>query len=80
MKFNCGPSPEARAAKRAQEFKRLQEWHPFFAVVPRRVGENDCRMLEWIIRRGTLYQEVTITCFGVEYVWAMKWEYRAVKP
>jgi hypothetical protein len=68
VKFNCGPSPEAKAVARAREFERLQEWHAFYAIWPRRVGENDCRMLEWIVRRGGLtrltYVQASVSCTG----------------
>lgn len=63
MKINCGPTP-------AQKFKALQEWHPFFALWPRRVGPNDCRWLEAIERRGELRR-------GGGYAY-WNWEYRAL--
>lgn len=28
--------------------KKLRTWRPFFALWPRRVGQNDCRWLEYI--------------------------------
>lgn len=49
MKFNCGPT---RLEKRRARHKYLTSWHPFFAIWPRRVGKDDCRMLEIIYRIG----------------------------
>ncbi len=60
--MDCGPSPETRV-------KRLQQWHKFFAIWPRRVGEHDCRFLETIERRGRIVELYE----GGVFVW----EYRA---
>lgn len=64
MRWDCGPSP-------AERFAALLEWHPFFALWPRRVGSHDCRWLEWIERKGTFDAEMAQ--FGM----AWDWEYRA---
>lgn len=81
MKFNCGLSPEAKRKLKdeaANELHRyLIEWHPFFALIPRRVGENDCRWLERIERKGTRVQRLCPTPVGMMYYWAYQWEYRA---
>jgi hypothetical protein len=47
MKLNCG---ETRQAK----IKRLEQWHDWFAWHPVRLGENHCRWLETIQRKGSL--------------------------
>ena len=66
MKINCGPTrTQARIAKR----ERLSNWHPFFAIWPRRVWWNDCRWMEAIERRGRWSRTWD------EFVWV--WEYRA---
>lgn len=63
MRYNCGPSFEAR-------FAAKQEWHRWFAWRPVRVGENDCRWLETVERKGR-YVPMQI----VSSSW--DWEYRA---
>ena len=45
MRFNCGESYE-------RECLRRMEWHKWFAWHPVKVGEHDCRWLEWVSRRG----------------------------
>lgn len=62
MKFNCGPSwYEKHLAK--------EQWHDFFPLWPRRVGDGDCRWLEYIERKGD-YR----TCWASG---GWSWEYRA---
>ena len=50
MKFNCGPSLQAR-----REAARLHwcKWSKWFAWYPVRVGENDCRWLEYVERKAS---------------------------
>lgn len=57
MKWDCGPDLDER-------YRRLEQWHRWFAWRPVRVASHDCRWLEWIERKGTFYFE-----------W--RWEYRA---
>lgn len=64
MKFDCGET-------RGDGLERLQKWHDFFALLPRRVAEHDCRWLETIQRKGTVYCSLTTTP-----VWA--WKYRVI--
>jgi hypothetical protein len=59
MRFDCGPTW-------AEQHRRLEDWHPFFTILPRRVGSHDCRVFEWIERRGTF-----------DTHWGWDWEYRA---
>ena len=63
MKFDCGETWE--------EYKeRLSEWHSFFALIPRKVGEHDCRWLEVIERRMTYHPRPTLlhkSFWAVEY-------------
>lgn len=66
MKFNCGPtSAEKWKAKKAA----MAQWHPFFTILPCRVGPRDCRWLETIERRGEPW------ALGMYGGWW--WEYRA---
>lgn len=55
MKFNCGPDKkteyEINCVKAKERAAYLREWHDFFALIPRRVGNYDCRWLETIQRR-----------------------------
>lgn len=62
MRINCGPTPKERV-------KKLKQWHPFFALWPRRVGPNDCRWLETIERKGEFW--------AIEMYSGWNWEYRA---
>lgn len=61
MKINCGPTWDVK-------LKMLQQWHPWFAWRPVRVGENDCRWLEYVERRE----------FSESYHEDWMWEYRAL--
>ena len=60
MKCNCGPTRKEKEAK-------LEQWHDFFTIFPRRVGSHDCRMLETIQRR----RRINMFSGGRE------WQYRA---
>ena len=76
MKFNCG---KTRAQKRAEKIERLQNWHKWFAWYPVRVGDNDCRWLEYVSRKGALC-EVRYKAYCQEFyrmVWF--WRYRAIR-
>jgi hypothetical protein len=52
MRWDCGPDAAEREEIWLKEKARLEEWHGFFALWPRRVGNHDCRWLERIERRG----------------------------
>ncbi len=62
MKFNCGHWPDKK--------KRLENWHRFFAIFPRKVDAYDCRFLETIERSGRHY----ITPYSSGW----HWQYRSV--
>ena len=47
MKYDCDSRRLRREAKEAAKL----EWHPFFAVLPVKVGPHDCRFLEKVERR-----------------------------
>lgn len=51
MKFNCG---ETLAEKK----QRLGQWHRWFAWRPVRVGEKECRWLEYVERKGRYYASI----------------------
>lgn len=51
MKFNCGEPYHLRYAKKVQ--KKL-DWHRKFAWWPVRVGQYDCRWLEFVERKGRI--------------------------
>jgi hypothetical protein len=76
MKVNCGPSKAARERRHKEREQALREWHPFFPLWPRRVGENDCRLLEWIERRKVTFT-VTEWDYGPYEYEDWRWEYRA---
>lgn len=81
MKFNCGPSPETKRRRKQEladaEHKRLINWHLFFTLLPRRVGENDCRWMEQIERRGVRVLKLMPVTWGVMPYYGYRWEYRA---
>lgn len=53
-----------------RRYYRLKEWHRYFAWLPVWVGENDCRWLETIERKGA-------DSGGYDgIVWS--WDYRAL--
>lgn len=62
MRFDCGETYEEWEA-------RLSDWHPWFAWHPVRLGSHDCRWLETVMRKGTIYG-----CPG-DYYWV--WKYKA---
>jgi hypothetical protein len=49
MRWDCGPTWEEIKAAREQ-------WHPWFAWYPVRVGPRDCRWLERVERKGTCWE------------------------
>lgn len=48
MKLNCGPSIADRLHAR---WKRIQQWHTWFAWRPVRLTDNRCVWLERVLRR-----------------------------
>ena len=85
MKFNCGMSPEAKAAKKQLEFKkRIEsriEWNRWFAWRPVRVGEEDCRWLEYVERRLKPVYDYSFSRRKLDHHdtwWYKEWEYRAI--
>jgi hypothetical protein len=72
MIFSCGETYEVKHARQQSAIKRLKQWHDFFPLVPRTVGEeNGCHVCAWlqtIQRKGYLH-------IGFEIDW-WSWEYR----
>jgi hypothetical protein len=64
MKVNCGETWQEKK-------ERLEDWHRFFCLWPRRVGHQDCRWLEYVERKGEYWS------FWGDAGWI--WEYRAIK-
>ena len=63
MKFDCGE-------EWVEKKKRLETWHRFFCLWPRKLGPHDCRWLEWVERKGTCSYGLGGGCWS--------WEYRAI--
>lgn len=65
MRFKCGKSQaehDAAILKERAERARVEAWHRFYPIWPRKVARGDCRSFEWIERR---------------YVWSRDyWVYR----
>lgn len=61
MKLDCGPSY-------ATKVRQKEQWHDWFAWHPIRLGDNDCRWLETVVRKGEHQW-----CSGGFY-W--QWEYK----
>lgn len=57
MQYDCGRRRD-----------RLSNWHRWFAWYPVRMGENDCRWLEWVSRKG----EFEYCGMGFNWSWAYK--------
>jgi len=64
MKFDCGRTI-------AEWIEARENWHDYFALIPRRISSHDCRWLEVIERKGS-YVEADYSSNGY---W--EWEYRA---
>lgn len=63
MKIDFGETEE-------ENIERLEKWHTIFAWLPHRVDSHDYRWLEYIERRGIIYQ-----------YWSgpsVEWEYRLI--
>ena len=71
MMFSCGENDELRK-------KRLQDWHPYFALWPRTIyvenGRDICAWMQWIERKGR-FSEMVYTADGPYSNW-WDWEYR----
>jgi hypothetical protein len=97
VKFNCGPSAEQKVKNLRKEYEERAEnaakWQPFFAWLPIRIGEDECRWLEVVERRvvggekwpvgygSQLYMKNPFSGGG-QFFWENypKIEYRAKEP
>jgi hypothetical protein len=70
VKFDCGETPEARAARVRAE---SQEWHDVFAWWPVRVGPRECAWLEVVQQRFVPHNR-TCSLPGCDLG---EWEFRA---
>lgn len=55
MKFNCNALGDYLKARRREKIIRQQDWHDYFAIIPRKLAHGDCRWLETIERRVDYY-------------------------
>lgn len=70
MKFNCGPT---WTKKITVNDELRMHWHKWFALIPRRVSDEECRWLEYIERKGETYIGI---CFGsTPAIKVRKWRY-----
>ena len=75
MKFNCGLT---WAEKIAINNELRQQWHKWFALIPRRVENEECRWLEYIERKGESYMRVVGIQTGMR-VKRWRYEYRVLR-
>lgn len=64
MKYDCGLTPRSKR-------KLLSNWHKKFAWLPIQLGDNDCRWLEYIERKGMYCPNPYMS------IWL--WDYRAIE-
>lgn len=60
MKFDCGKSYVKWTEARKQ-------WHQWFAWFPVMVAERDCRWLEYVERKGSVFYGEADTWWNFEY-------------
>ena len=61
MKFKCGPSEEELDKKIAlfrAKVEIMENWHDHFAWWPIKMGPGDCRWLETVERRYSIWHSV----------------------
>lgn len=64
MKFDCGETWEEKK-------KRLENWHRWFAWHPAKIKDHDCRVFEYVWRKGTY------DCGYKDCYW--NWEYKSIE-
>lgn len=76
IKLNCGQTAderwEADKQRRIAQRNKLEDWHSYFAIIPRRVTPYELRWMETIERKGTSMTTLDIyartkTCWNWEY-------------
>lgn len=89
MKFSCGltkaEKERRRETARVVKHKYLSDWHPKFAWLPIRVGDFDCRWLEYVERKGKFWKITTwegrMAAASIGYPSSgWNWEYRPMPP
>lgn len=67
----------ARANRQARKEAYLSDWHRYFALVPRRINDDELVWLQFIERKGEKYRGM---CYPPEMrphpCWRWRWEYR----
>lgn len=53
MRFDCGPTWRSQWELIKEGAHPRQQWRRWYAWRPVRVGENECRWLEWVERKET---------------------------
>lgn len=78
MKFNCGLTRKEKEQVLLDEAeKEADQWLPWFAWHPVRIGKKDCRWLETVERKRT-YPFTWHSLFSVHLTWAFT-NYREVQ-
>lgn len=73
MRLHCGPTRAERTLVRETEQREyLTQWHPFFCLLPRRVG-HECVWLETIQRKGR--QDYS----GYNLVWFFEYRFNPIE-
>lgn len=76
MKWSTAERKEKKYLKQLAE----QQWHPYFALIPRLVAENEWRWLETLERRKVWYEGYILVPDMKPYKgWKSRWEYRALQ-
>jgi hypothetical protein len=69
--------PEIRRSRVEAKEARLKEWHRYFALMPRRINDQQIAWLQFIERKGEKYKGM---CYPPEMrphpCWKWRWEYR----
>ena len=83
MKLDCGLAPWKQCElDRAQRLKDAdiaeQTWVRYFTLFPTRIGDNDCRWLEWVERKPSFYYTYMYnTRYDVDKI--KEWDYRTIE-
>jgi hypothetical protein len=82
MQFNCGePLFQRLDRARDEKYERLRNWHSHFALLPRRINNEQCVWFGYIERKGTRHtgtrRNIHTKQSYSHYWWT--WEYRALE-
>lgn len=70
MKFDCGK--RSRSQHVTSRHRALRLWHRWFAWYPVRIGQHDCRWLEFVQRKGTYKEYYDFDGYGSFWIWEYK--------